>query len=100
MNLRVVSVAIRIDKPIATESGMQVVPLIISAPPPARHHNIIHSLAALNQDPIPPEDQGFLLSDGRFAPRSSAWIVAQMAGQFLPRAPTGPTGTLFSEDLW
>jgi hypothetical protein len=56
----------------------------------------------------PREDgvQGFLLSDGTFADRKRAMVVARAAGQLIPRAGGYAEGEinngteLFSEDVW
>lgn len=75
--------------------------VIHSMPPPARHHNIIHAMHMARM----PEatfieahgEQGFLLSDGTFAGRVRAGLLAIAARQiaqlqYPPR--------LYSEDLW
>jgi len=69
-----------------------------SLPPPARHHHVIR---ALGEADYPSEEswrQGFLLSDGTFATRREALLVARAAGQVLRE--TGPHIGLFSEDVW
>lgn len=86
--LRVVSVAIR------TEDGM-----IHSLPAPARHFQVVQLLTenhGYKQTTM--EDQGFLLSDGRFCRRKPAKYIAEKAGQLLDRALDSPY--LFSEDVW
>lgn len=78
------------------ESGdPRAVPVIVSAPPPARHHNLF----AIQPDgPYPCGDEsGFLLSDGSFADRTRAMQIALANGQLA--APTRQD-ELFSEDLW
>lgn len=68
----------------------RALPCIVSAPPPARHHNLF-SLAGR------PDESGFLLSDGTFSDRVRAGEVAVAAGQ-TPGLNWGPQ--LYSEDLW
>jgi len=72
--------------------------LVLSLPPPARHHTIMHALDAQMIDPmVYPDDQGFLTSEGAFVGRRDAARIAVAAGQVA--APKwGPD--LFSEDLW
>jgi len=99
---RIVAAAIlvrAIDSSEGAEPGMQIVDVVISAPPPARHHNLLHTVLAIGHR-RGANCQGFLLSDGSFADRRTAWDVAEAASQLLSRAPTGSHGTLFSEDLW
>jgi hypothetical protein len=73
----------------------RAVPTIVSAPPPARHHNLF-ALAGK------PDQQGFLTSTGRFVGREKAKKIAMAAGQqFKPTPEGGYVGPqLFSEDLW
>lgn len=86
--LHVVSVAVR------TDDG-----LIHTLPRPARHHDVVHLLAeAFDHPSRNTDEQGFLLSSGRFCRRKPAKIVAEEAGQLLPRASTLPE--LYSEDVW
>lgn len=73
------------------------VPTIVSAPPPARHHNLF---AIMPDGPYPCGDEsGFLLSDGTFATREQAQPIAIAAGQVLDLAKLRGD-QLFSEDLW
>jgi len=94
--VRVVAAAHRIQLTPEGTGDPRAVPVIISAPPPARHHNLF----AIHPDgPYPTgEDSGFLLSDGSFATREEAARIARASGQL-----TGLMhceGKLFSEDLW
>ncbi|MGR6533081.1 hypothetical protein [Brevundimonas sp. RM1] len=94
--VRVVAAAHRIHLTPEQTGDPRAVPVIISAPPPARHHNLF----AIHPDgPYPDgEDSGFLLSDGSFATREEAAVIARASGQL-----TGLMhceGKLFSEDLW
>lgn len=86
--LRVVAVAV------LTEDG-----LVHSLPAPARHYNVVHLLAEkFNHPSCGTDEQGFLLSDGRFCRRKPAKRVAEEAGQLLERA--SKLAELFSEDVW
>lgn len=69
----------------------RAVPVTLSAPPPARHHNLF-ALCSKR-----PDGSGFLLSDGSFVDRARAAEVAIAAGQTdaLKWPPF-----LYSEDLW
>jgi hypothetical protein len=95
--LRVVAAAYEVE---LTTDDARKVRTIISAPPPARHHNLcglIHYAGAACI--MGADESGFLLSDGTFASRRRAACVAIAAGQVEADAMTVP-GTLFSEDLW
>lgn len=70
----------------------RAIPVIVSAPPPARHHNLFAIL-----DGKAPDEQGFLLSDGTFADRERAGEIALAAGQ-TQALKWG--SQLYSEDLW
>lgn len=71
----------------------RAVPVTVSAPPPARHHNLF----AIGVHPQGVGQTGFLLSDGSFADRKRAAEVAIAAGQI--EALQWPPH-LYSEDLW
>lgn len=74
---------------------------VFDAPRPGRHHTIINEiLPASGASGRDIEEQGFVTSTGAFVRRKPAWRIAERAGQLLERAPTGPRGTLFSEDVW
>lgn len=66
------------------------VPAVVSAPPPARHHNLFALCGR-------PDESGFLLSDGTFADRTRAGEIAIKAGQIT--ALKWPPH-LYSEDIW
>ena len=71
---------------------------IWTLPPPNRHPNIMYQIEDVGLRHGRFGDQGFILSDGRFARRRRARRIAVRAGQ-VPAI--GPHGTLlFSEDLW
>ena len=69
---------------------------IYSLPPPARHDAILRE--CFEKSGKRATEQGFLLSDGRFARRKPALMVARKAGQVLRE--TAPQHGLFSEDVW
>jgi len=80
---------------------------IYALPPPARHHDVIHTLHNARQwwseQKIQPLnhsefEQGFLLNNGRFASRRAAAYIALRNGQVEKIA--HPHHGLFSEDLW
>lgn len=97
---------------VATGDGAAVPPRVVAAavryrgevyslPPPARHHDVIALICARHGlDGYQPsqDDRGFLLSDGRYARRRAAAVVAVRAGQCERVA--HPRHGLFSEDLW
>lgn len=75
--------------------------LIFSAPPPARHHTLMHDVDRYFGDshaPFLPDEQGFLGSDGNFYSRSEAMYVAVTGGQITAGKFGG--AELYSEDLW
>lgn len=73
----------------------RALPVIVSAPPPARHHNLFIAWTRFGG----PTASGFLTSAGRFVDRREGWTIATAAGQpMIPRE--GQGGHLFSEDLW
>lgn len=79
--------------------------IIHTLPRPARHGDIINCLwrlypAAAGRSASDFGEQGFLLTDGTFADRAQAWIVAVMEGQLLPDARDREVPHLFTEDLW
>lgn len=75
----------------------------ISLPPPARHHTILATMAlSLKIEPgaVPPENQGFLTSKGRFVNRTEAYYLAWSAKQILNKTGNKDEPVLYSEDLW
>lgn len=73
--------------------------LVITMPPPARHHTILHEMDRQGLDPLQgiPDRQGFVTDTGRFVRRTDAAAIAIKAGQ-ITETRWGPE--LFSEDLW
>jgi hypothetical protein len=72
----------------------------ISLPPPARHHTILQAMdltMGIDATAVPPANQGFLTSDGRFVGRTEGFHIAWKAGQGKLDA---ETPVLYSEDLW
>lgn len=63
---------------------------------PARHHNVMHMMRHRFGLIIHRETQGFMVSDGRFADRAEALVIARAAGQVDQII----GGCLTSEDLW
>ena len=71
---------------------------VFTLPPPARHHDVIRVMAAAGHTTPITGEQGFILSDGRFARRVAAKPYATLAGQILKGR--GLLRELYSEDLW
>lgn len=71
----------------------RAVPLIVSAPAPARHHNLFWLLGG-------PDAHGFLTSTGRFVEREEALKIALASGQPMIDHPSRHDRLLFSEDVW
>lgn len=77
--------------------------LIVSLPPPARHHNIVHALRAIGVDERDGEVDAFLTSEGRFVDRHEALRIARTANQITARGHArlvDGNPMLFSEDVW
>lgn len=76
---------------------------VYSLPPPARHHDVLHAMSrefGISQDTHGKDmEQGFILTDGGWARRARALMIAQLRGQLI-REPTAPHIGLFSEDVW
>jgi hypothetical protein len=80
-----------------TAAAVRVGKITISAPPPARHGDLIKAFSEVNRKVvIQPSEQGFLTSEGRFVGRVEAMQIAVREGQ----ARKGTSDELFSEDLW
>jgi hypothetical protein len=74
---------------------------IYSVPRPGRHHDVIRVIREAGiTTPIRQDQQGFLLSDGRWAKRMPALMVALKAGQIKEPLPPHSCHGLFSEDVW
>jgi hypothetical protein len=74
--------------------------LTVTAPPPARHHTLMHPLSD-DAIRIGPSDQGFLTSKGRYVSREEAMEIVIVSGQpTLPGTVCKSGAPLFSEDLW
>lgn len=69
--------------------------MVFSKAAPARHHHLVHEVAALVGRPISPSEQGFITSTGRYVGRVEAMCIAEAAGQVK-----SDHVQLFSEDLW
>jgi len=69
-----------------------------SAPRPARHHNLIHTIfKEIGRTVGSKHVQGFLTTTGRFVDRHEAFKIAKEVGQL---SPDDKGDTLISEDLW
>lgn len=82
-------------------AALKVDNFIVSAPPPARHHTLLHALHntyGKHGPLIKATDQGFVTSAGRYVGRDEAAQMAVAAGQIIK--PKFRPNTLFSEDLW
>lgn len=86
---RIVGVAIR------SETSGEVV----SLPCPNRHNDVIRVLGQRFQEwRSSGYEMGFVTNHGEFVGRRSAKLIAELAGQLLPRASGLPD--LYSEDVW
>lgn len=74
--------------------------LTISAPPPARHHTLMHPMTDHASSRIGPDDQGFLTSTGRYVDREEAMRIVRRSGQPHRADLSDDADTLYSEDLW
>lgn len=74
--------------------------ILVSKEAPARHHDLLHGLAALGvgTETRVGSRQGFLTSTGRFVSREEGVAIARGADQIVRK--TQPENQLFSEDLW
>lgn len=73
----------------------RAVPAIVSAPPPARHHNLFALVPGKR-----PDESGFLTSTGRFVDRAEGLKIALASGQPMIDHPSRNARDLYSEDLW
>jgi hypothetical protein len=71
--------------------------LTISLPPPARHGDLLKPMHIATDAVLPPNDQNFLTSMGRFVGRIEATDIAIQSGQ-IKKLQWPPC--LYSEDLW
>lgn len=80
-------------------AAVKVGAVVVSAAAPARHGHLIQTIHNLNRKHhIPPSDQGFLTSTGRFVNRKEARMIADIEGQIIRDVHGLPE--LFSEDVW
>lgn len=80
-------------------AALKIGPMTITAPPPARHHTLLHAFWDVNRKiVVPPSGQGFLTSEGRYVGREEALKIAMESKQLLK--PNFQPHQLFSEDLW
>lgn len=81
-------------------AALKIGDCVFTAPPPARHHTLLHALYAVAPDRIvQPVEQGFMDVHASFVDRREAWTIAEAADQIIPRQHQR-AGYLFSEDLW
>ncbi|MHB8413911.1 MAG: hypothetical protein ACYDB1_00755 [Acidiferrobacteraceae bacterium] len=71
---------------------------VYALPPPAKHPDIIRHWHHKGLD-ISKGQRGFILSDGTFANRHRAYMVAKRANQIRKEMPAHRT-RLHSEDVW
>lgn len=96
--MKIVAVACRIEIPEDLGAVKKGDFLTLTLPAPARHHHVLHSLAALGLPcSVSVENQGFLLEDGTYIDREPAGVIAVESGQ-IEKLNWPPQ--LFSEDLW
>lgn len=75
----------------------------ISLPRPARHGDILATMSVvmgIDAMRVPPENQGFVTSTGRFVGRVEAKGIAWRAKQIVRHSAGEHCPELFSEDLW
>lgn len=73
---------------------------VISLPAPARHNTILYSMdveMGIDVTKVPPVNQGFITSEGKFVNRVEAYYIACRAGQIEEKK---DAPQLFSEDIW
>lgn len=100
---RIVAAAIQMEVlPGFVPEGDYPTMLTISAPPPARHHSLLHPFIMRTSVREVSRHQGFLTSTGRYVDRKQGYRIALNAGQFDPdnRKSGSASSDLFSEDLW
>lgn len=71
--------------------------IMFTMPRPFRHGHIIRGMCGIFPAPNSGDEQGFVLSDGTFADRGKAALVAWNAAQ--TRGPDA-LRKLYTEDLW
>ena len=74
--------------------------LVITAPPPARHHHLLAPMHDYGARPVEFDDQGFITSTGRYVERVEALQIVLSSGQSMIDHPSRHNTWLFSEDLW
>lgn len=87
------------------QAALEVDGFVFTAPPPARHHTLMHEWYRLTRQPQSQRHvQGFLTTEGRFVTRAEAKRLAFDSGQVSGRLISGGTrdagGIITSEDLW
>ena len=74
--------------------------MIVSSPPPARHHSLMHPMFDITGVPLGPQDQGFLTSEGTYVSREEAMELVVKNKQPIMDEHFIRPDVLFSEDLW
>ena len=93
-------------------AAIKIADVVCFIPAPARHHNVLHSLAksfnGRTDRGYTEETQGFVTDEGVFLNRQHAYQHALWCGQGIPRRDELLSGghnvyngdSLYSEDLW
>ena len=106
MTETIVAAAIQLPtpEPFASEThkGKSVYPamLTVTAPPPARHANLLHPTVTITAEHGWARHQGFITSTGRFVDREEGLKIALASEQPMIDHPSRNSTMLFSEDLW
>ena len=95
---KIVSVALLYEPTRVDKDCPEFGPVIISAPAPARHADILNPLSQMHETAALRAEQGFLTDTGQFLSRGAAKAFVFDVGQATIRD-TNPH-ELFSEDLW
>jgi hypothetical protein len=74
--------------------------LVFSVPRPGRHSDVVSAMNTMGAGAYTEKaEQGFLLSDGRFANRRQARRIAQCADQII-KPLLGDGSQLYSDNVW
>ncbi len=75
--------------------------IILTLPPPARHHTLMHAGYCLKgEKPVQSFEQGFITSTGRYVNRFEGMDIALASGQPFAGEFKTPGKQLYSEHLW
>ena len=75
--------------------AMNLGELVVTLPPPARHHDLITAILKVLDQMTDSDQEGFLTSEGRFVCRTEARGIAIAANQVK-----GNCRMLISQHLW